>query len=100
MSIGHGEGALAGLDIEGQGAELLDRIDAEQYTALPTAMAEALQVQAQAAGVLHGADRQQPGARAAGVEQVGFRIAAMQVDLDYVDSLRLERLPYHTVGEI
>src|SRR3990167_1268960 len=98
MSIGHGEGALAGLDIEGQGAKLLDRIDTEQYAALLTAMAEALQVQAQTAGVLHGADRQQPGARTAGVEQVAFRVAAMQVDLDYVDSLRLECLPHHTVG--
>jgi hypothetical protein len=44
MAIGHGEGALAGLGIEGQGTQLLDRIDTEQYAALPTAMTEAPQV--------------------------------------------------------
>ncbi len=69
VPIGHGEGTIVGLYVEGQGAELLDRVDAEQHPAAATSRADALQVKAQAAGVLHRADRQQAGARAAGGEQ-------------------------------
>src|SRR3989338_2077816 len=39
MAVGHGKGALAGLHIEGQGAELLDRIDAQQHAARRAALA-------------------------------------------------------------
>ncbi|MNH41575.1 hypothetical protein D3C79_1031000 [compost metagenome] len=66
MAIRHGEVALIGLDIEGQGAQLLDGVDAEQHFAITAALAQARQVQAQAAGELHGADRQQANLGAAG----------------------------------
>ena len=88
VPIGHGEGAVAGLDVEGLGAELLDGVHAQQNALAAAACAQAQQVQAQAAGVLHRADRQQPRARPAGGEQGGFRIIATQVDLHHLDTAR------------
>ena len=44
VPIGHGEGTIVGLYVEGQGAELLDRVDAEQHPAAATSRADALQV--------------------------------------------------------
>ena len=66
VAVGHGEVAVVGLDIEGQGAQLLDGIDAEQHAMLAAAATEARQIQAQAAGELHGADRQQACSRGEG----------------------------------
>ncbi|GIZ13418.1 hypothetical protein NCCP436_28340 [Pseudomonas sp. NCCP-436] len=63
VTIGHGEIAIIGLHVEGNSAELLDSIDAEQYTMPATALTEAGQIQTQAAGELHCADRHQPCAR-------------------------------------
>ena len=98
VPIGHGEGAVAGLDVEGLGTELLDGVHAQQYTFAATACAQAQQVQAQAAGVLHGADRQQPRARPAGGEQGGLRVTATQVDLHHLDTAWLQGLPDDAVG--
>lgn len=97
VPIGHGEGTIVGLYVEGQGAELLDRVDAEQHPAAATSRADALQVKAQAAGVLHRADRQQAGARAAGGEQGALGIVAGETDLDHFDAARAQGFPDHSI---
>ncbi|MNP58028.1 hypothetical protein D3C76_1529050 [compost metagenome] len=61
-------------------------------------MAEALQVEAQAAGVLYGADGHQPGARATGGEQGAFRVGHVQRDLQHFDAEALQRFPDDPVG--
>src|SRR5690606_11707156 len=74
VAVGHGEGTAVLLNVEGQGADLLDGIDAEQHASLLATFAETLQIEAQAAGVLNRADRHQAYPWAAGGKQVGFRI--------------------------
>jgi hypothetical protein len=86
------------LHVEGQGANLLDGIDAEQHAPLATALAQAGKVQAQAAGELHGTDRQQPGARATGLEQRGLGVIPGQAGLDHIDALIRQCLPDHAIG--
>ncbi|MNN92257.1 hypothetical protein D3C81_2105110 [compost metagenome] len=68
MAISHGEITLIALHVERQGANLLNGIDAEQYIARPTPLAQARHIQAKAAAELHGADRQQACAPVAGRE--------------------------------
>lgn len=98
VPIGHGEGTIVGLYVEGQGAELLDRVDAEQHAAAATSRADALQVKAQAAGVLHRADRQQAGAWAAGGEQGALGVVTGETDLDHFDAARAQGFPDHSIG--
>ena len=98
MAVGHGEVAVVGLDIEGQGAQLLDGIDAEQHAMLAAAATKARQIQAQAAGELHGADRQQACSRGEGGEQRCFRIFALEADLDHLHTLGGQRQPDDAVG--
>ena len=47
MAIGHGKITLKALYVEGQGADLLNGIDAEQYITRPATFTQARQVQAQ-----------------------------------------------------
>ncbi|MNE64158.1 hypothetical protein D3C80_1595530 [compost metagenome] len=59
MAVGHGKVALVLLHIEGQGAQLLNGVDAKQHVAVLAALTQARQVQAQAAGKLYGTDGHQ-----------------------------------------
>src|SRR3546814_3762728 len=70
VTIRHGEGATVLLDIEGQGAQLLDCIDAQKHAALLAAFAQARKIQPHAARILHGADRHQEIGRASCRERV------------------------------
>jgi hypothetical protein len=54
--------------------------------------------QAQAAGILHRADRQQSGSRPDGLEQGGLGIDAAQDDLAHLHSQRRQGQPDHAVG--
>ena len=93
VAVGHHERAARGLHIEGQGAQMLDGIHAEQHAPGGASLAEAGQIQQQAAGILHRADGQQPGARPAGSQQIGLRIGAAQADLQHLDAMPRQGLP-------
>jgi hypothetical protein len=97
VAVGHGEGAVAGLGVEGQGTQLLDGIDAQQHALGVAALAQLGQVQAQAAGVLHGADGHESGPGAASGQQIGLRRLA-QTDFHHLDAKAGQGFPDHPVG--
>ncbi len=98
MTIRHGEGATVLLDIEGQGAQLLDCIDAQKHAALLAAFAQARKIQPHAARILHGADRHQAYPRTTRCKEVSLGIDTLETDLNDFHAERPQCLPDHPIG--
>ncbi len=97
---GHGVDA-ARLDVDGERAGLLDRVDHEQHVPIPAEPPDGVHVGAVAARELHRAHRHQPRPRADGIlDRLGRHHPVHRPDLAQPDAAIREMLPGVDVGRV
>ena len=89
-------GAPAGVLTEAR--TLLDGIDAEQHALAQTTGTEAFEIQTQATGILHGADRHQAYPRTTRCKEVSLGIDTLETDLNDFHAEWPQCLPDHPIG--